>query len=214
MTVRHRMPRTLQEEIQQPDFLDLVAEFLDDQITESGRPCSSLPSIEGKIAVYPSALATFYTPSDISGVGGMRRERIRAVNSWRKGPPRHDCVFVSTNPDEEGMRGLDIARARMFFSFQAGGRKYPCALVEWYSPVSEEPDEETGMWVVESDFQADGSPVLAVIHLDAIVCAAHLIGTYGESFIRKDITSDTSLDSFDSYYVNKFADHHAFAIAY
>lgn len=181
------MPHTLQREIQEPDFLDLLAEFLDDQISRSGLPCSSLPSIEGKIAVYPSALATFYAPSDISGVGGMRREHIRAVTSWRKGPPRH-----STNPDEEGMRGLDIARTQMFFSFRAGGRKYPCALVQWYSRVQEEPDEETGLWVVEGDVQADGSPVLAVIHLDTIVRAAHLIGNYGEGFICKNITSETS----------------------
>lgn len=214
ITVRHRMPRLLQQEIEEPEFLNLLAEFLEDQIIQSGRPCSSLPGIEGKIAVYPSALAMFYAPSDLSGIGGMRRERIRAVSSWRKGPPRYDCMFISTDPDAEGMRGLDVARARIFFSFRAGGKKYPCALVQWYSCVGEEPDEETGMWVVQPDVNDDGSPVLAVIHLDSIVRAAHLIGAYGENFVNKTITFDTSLDAFHSYYVNKFADHHSFAIAF
>ena len=36
----------------------------------------------GKIMIYTSAIATFYVPSDISGVGGMHCEHIHAVNSW------------------------------------------------------------------------------------------------------------------------------------
>ncbi|KAF8264141.1 hypothetical protein EI94DRAFT_1594424 [Lactarius quietus] len=35
---------------------------------------TDLPSFYGKITVYPSAVATFYAPSDLSGVGSMRRE--------------------------------------------------------------------------------------------------------------------------------------------
>lgn len=216
ISVRQRIPHVLQAEIKQPELLDLIADFLDEQLAQSepGHQSSRLPSIQGKIKVYPSALAMFYAPSDSSGVGGMCRERIRAVPCWRKGPPRYDCVFVSTDPDAEGMRGLDVARARMFFSFKAGGYTYPCALIHWYSRVGDNPDDATGMWIVQPDFHLDGSPVLAVIHLDTIVRATHLIGTYDEKFILKTITSDTSLDSFYSYYVNKYVDHHAFAIAY
>ncbi|OAX31238.1 hypothetical protein K503DRAFT_654751, partial [Rhizopogon vinicolor AM-OR11-026] len=47
-----------------------------------------------KITLYTSAVATFYAPSDISGIGGMRYERIRAVYTWRNGPGRYDCVFI------------------------------------------------------------------------------------------------------------------------
>lgn len=166
------------------------------------------------MVVYPSALAMFYAPSDLSGVGGMRRERIRSVSSWRRSAARHDCIFVNTDPTAEGMRGLEIARVRLFFSFKAGGKKYPCALIQWYSRVGDEPDENTGMWVVQPDFDADGSPSVAVIHLDTIVRAAHLIGVYGGDFVPSEITFDTSLDAFHSYFVNKFIDHHAFEIAY
>lgn len=207
------MPHALQREIEEPDFLDLLAEFLSEQILQSGQLHSSLPGIQGKISVYPSPVAMFYALCDISGIGGMRRKRIWAVPLWRKGPARYDCVFVNTDADADGMLGLDIARVRMFFSFQAGGRTYPCALVQWYSCVSEQPDEETGMWIAEPDVYHDGSPVRAVIHLDSIV-RAHLIRTYSKSFIPKQITCKNSLDSFHTYYVNKFADHHAFAIAY
>ena len=63
----------------------------------------------GKISIYPSALATFHAPSDISGVGGMRRERIRAMKSWRKGPGCYDTVFVNMN-SLKGMLGLNVAR--------------------------------------------------------------------------------------------------------
>ncbi|KAF7967364.1 hypothetical protein HWV62_34649 [Athelia sp. TMB] len=206
--LRQRIPHVLQDEIQQPELLDLIADFLHEQLTLPGADLqtSSLPSIQGKIAVHASALAMFYAPSDASGVGGMRRERIRAVPSWRKGPPRYDCVFISTDPDLDGMRGLDIARVQLFFSFKAGGKTYPCALVHWHSRVGDSPDSTTGMWIVEPDHHPDNSPVLAVIHLDTVVRAAHLIGTYGDSFIPKTITCDTSLDSFYSYYVNKFMD--------
>jgi hypothetical protein len=39
---------------------------------------------------------------------------------------------------------------------------------------SNKPDEDTGMWVVEPDFNADGSPLVSVIHLDCILRAATL----------------------------------------
>lgn len=58
----------------------------------------------------------------------MRRERIRAVKLWRKGPGRYDTIFVNTDPSADGRR-LDIARVRLFFSFSHDGTQYPCALV-------------------------------------------------------------------------------------
>jgi len=52
-----------------------------------------------------------------------------------------------------------------------------------------------------------------IIHLDSVVRAAHLLGVCGESFVPRDLTCDNSLDRFNSFYVNKFADHHSFEIA-
>lgn len=143
----------------------------------------------------------------------MRRERIRAIPSWRKGPGRFDCVFVNTDPSAEGMRGLDIARVRLFFSFTYRDQVYPCALIRWYSRLGDEPDEGTHMWQVEPQ-SLDGSPFMAVIHLDSIVRSAHLIGVYGRNYIPKDLTFNDSLNAFHSYYVNKYIDNHAFEIAF
>ena len=36
---------------------------------------------------------------------------------WRKEGPQLDCAFIVTNPQAEGMRGLDVARILCFFSF-------------------------------------------------------------------------------------------------
>lgn len=205
--------------IDQPDFVPLIQQFLytqdhSDSGSSTGQAVDNLPPFYEKVTVYPSAVATFYSPSDISGVGGMRYERIRAVDSWRKGPGRHDCVFVETDPDAPGMRGLDIARVRLFFSFTYNGIKYPCALVHWFSRVAESADRGTGMWVVEPDSTDDGKPFASVIHLDTIIRAAHLLPVYGSQFVSRTLSFTDTLNEFRSFYVNKYADHHAFEIAF
>jgi hypothetical protein len=68
------------------------------------------------------------------------------------------------------MRGLVVGRVRLFFSFKFQKKFYPCALVQWFSHIGDEADEDTGMWIVKPD------PTLSVVHLDTILRAAHLIG--------------------------------------
>ncbi|KAH9014126.1 hypothetical protein EDB84DRAFT_1277826 [Lactarius hengduanensis] len=148
------------------------------------------------------------------GTGCLRNERIHAVPSWRHGPARYDCVFVETNNAADGMRGLDVARVYLFFSFIFRRKFYPCALVHWYCRVGDEPDEDTGMWVVETEKGADGAPRAAVLHLDTIIRAAHLIGVYGRDSLPSGLTPEQSLNLFHTYYVNKFIDHHSFSIAF
>ena len=165
-------PNELATDINQHDLLLLIKKFLYSQThqpMEGQVPEASLPPFDDEITIYPSAVATFYSPSDISGVGGMRRERIRAIKSWRKGPPRYDCIFVETNPDALGMAGLDIARAYLFFSCRFDGVKYQCALVHWFSRVGQSADPGSGMWVVEPDVTDDGIPMTSVIHLDTVI---------------------------------------------
>ena len=53
---------------------------------------------------------------------------------------------------------------------------YPCILIHWFSKINEELDIDTGMWWVEPDFNLEGEPLYTVIHLDTMICAAHLIG--------------------------------------
>lgn len=142
----------------------------------------------------------------------MRSERIRSTPSWRKGPPRRDTIFVSEDNSLPGMQGLLVARALLLFSFTADDVQYSCALVHWFSRASTESDEDTGMWVVEPDRHSDGSPVCQVIHLDTILRAAHLLPVFGKEELSEDFNFTDTLDAFNMYYVNKFADHHTYEI--
>ena len=94
--------------------------------------------------------------------------------------------------------------------------KYSCALVHWYSLIGDSPDECTGMWVVEPNINIldDGAPRTAVIHSDSIVQLAHLLPIYGEEQAPRRMKYTDSLDSFSEFYINKFAYHHSFEMAF
>ena len=207
-------PEDITDKIEQPNFPYLIQQFIYDQqhpdyVSNADTP--DLPTFYGKITIYPSAVATFYAPSDISGVGGMRRERIHAVESWRKGPARYDTILVNTDSSMKGMRGLDVARVRLFFSFSHDGTEYPCALVQWFLRMGNSPDNLTGMWVVEQD--SDETPS-AIIHLDTIVRASHLLPVFGHARVPRTLAFSDTLNTFTRFYVNKYIDHHAFEIAF
>lgn len=215
-------PFELANRINQPNLVLLICCFLREQLhptyDSSDSSVSSptpLPFFDERLSIYPSALATFHAPSDICGTGGMRRERIRAVPSWRRGPGRYDCMFVKADPTAKGMLGLDVARARLFFSFTFKGKYYLCVLVHRYSRTDDQPDEDTGMWIVKRDLSdLDGVPSTSILHLNTIVRAAHLIGVYGDDYLPRGLSPTASLDIFRSYYVNKYTDHHSFEIAF
>ena len=116
----HTYPEDITAKIGQPDFPNLIPQFIYNQQhhgshSESDTNVSDLPIFYGKITVHPSAIAMFHAPSDISGIGGMCCEHICAVKSWRKGPGHYNTIFVNTDPSMEGMQGLDIARIWLFF---------------------------------------------------------------------------------------------------
>lgn len=176
---------------------------------------SVLPVIEGRVDVFNSAVATFRTPSDICGVNAMQRQRIHSCRSWYNGPARHDCVFAEKDPSLPGFQGLYVAQVILFFSITYCGQLYPCALVRWFAPISNEPCKSTGMWMVEPELDDDSSErLVSVIHLDSIMRAAHLIGVYGSQDIPHHLKHTDSLVAFSAYYVNKFSDYHAYEIAY
>ena len=195
----------------------LLRRFLYDQLYPDSAITScfvfseSLPVIDGKIEVFNSAIAAFCAPSNISGITGMCREHIWAMPSWRNGPARYDTVLINSNPDAEGIYRFEIARILLSFAFQHQESHYPCALVHWFSIVGDEPDEDTGFSTVEPDFSDDGSPYLAIVHIDSIYRAVHLLATHHDSqFINRAFTMHSTLEKFKSFYVNKYVDHHAF----
>ena len=106
----------------------------------------------------------------------MTRECIHATPRWGKSQvPHYDTIFTVTDPNIPSMGGLDIARVKPLFLFKHCGETYSCALIHWFSKIGEESDINTGMWRVEPDFNADGDPLYAVIHLDMMIHTAHLI---------------------------------------
>ncbi|KAJ7845013.1 hypothetical protein B0H14DRAFT_3685165 [Mycena olivaceomarginata] len=188
--------------INQPRLPELLRRFLyevlngppaDDALPV---PLDACPVFAGRVAVHHSAIAHFYAPSDLGGAGGMYRERIRSNPNWH-GYARRDTVLVDVGAPI--MRGIVIGRVQLFFSFDFGDKLFECALVNWLVPVGNAPDPDTGMWVVELERER-GVPSLAVIDVDSIARASHLIG----------LSFSDALDAFNTYFVNPYADHHMY----
>ena len=84
----------------------------------------------------------------------MCQELIRANRQW-EGKPQHDTVFIKVNDvgDKDAecsdiMHGMLIAHVQLFFSFHDPvlHEEIPCALVNCFTPVSDQRDEVMGMW--------------------------------------------------------------------
>ncbi|KAI0283466.1 hypothetical protein BC826DRAFT_1093834 [Russula brevipes] len=184
-----------------PRLQEFVRRFLYDQQYPDADMCGMEVPIEAcpnlpptlHVRVYHSARATYFAPSDLSGIGSMHRESIRATPSWKKGRSRYDCVFIDDKPELNGFRGLNVARVKMHGSV-------PC--------------EDTGLWRVEPDYDARGQRLASVVHVDTILRGAHLIGVSGTQLLPRTFTCDDSLDAFQVFYVNKYIDHHAHEIAW
>ncbi|KAJ7802886.1 hypothetical protein B0H14DRAFT_3884342 [Mycena olivaceomarginata] len=198
--------------INQPRLPELLRRFLyevlngppaDDALPV---PLDACPVFAGRVAVHHSAIAHFYAPSDLGGAGGMYRERIRSNPNWH-GYARRDTVLVDVGAPI--MRGIVIGRVQLFFSFDFGNKLFECALVNWLVPVGNAPDPDTGMWVVELERER-GVPSLAVIDVDSIARASHLIGVYGTVALPEDFHFSDALDAFNTYFVNPYADHHMY----
>ncbi|KAF9489415.1 hypothetical protein BDN71DRAFT_1490935 [Pleurotus eryngii] len=203
-----------------PELALYIQEFLHDQINDmnSSDTPPQLPHVpkDTKVNVYHSGVSTFYAPSDLSGTGGMHHERVRATPKWHDDPGgRYDCVFLSNESDSEtSFRGLHVARLQLLFSFKWNGETYPCALIHWFSAISDAPDPLTGLWIVKPDTHSDGHSVTAVVHLDTILRGAHLIGVAGSSFLPDGFHFSHTFNAFSHFYVNKYADHHAHEVAF
>lgn len=199
-----------------PSLPSLISRFLyayehhpDLDVPLDDIPINQCPKFSDKVYLYPSAVATYYAPSDISGVGGMIRERIRSTRRWLNGPARQDCVYVEHDTKPAGFRGMYVAQVSAFIKFTYNRTVFPCAVVKWFSAVGDTPCPDTGMWIVQRDSHRHD-----LIHLDTIVRAAHLIGIAGQTMIPREFGPSDSLDAFKTFYVNKYVDYHAHEIAF
>ncbi|KAN0081518.1 hypothetical protein V8E55_009142 [Tylopilus felleus] len=213
------MQLTLQ--IQEPQLPRLIKDFLEIQLDMPPGPSESelphnrrLTEFDGPISVFHSAAATFYAPSDMSGRHSMHRKWIHSTPSWRGQGGRQDCVFVVVDQDRHGMRGMIIGRVCLFFSFVYDNKVYPCALIDRFIWIGNSPDAVTGLWKVRPHVDRHGQQLQSVEHLDVIYRAAHLIPVYSDGKLPPDFHFSYSLDVFNSYHDNKYAEHHANEIAF
>ena len=108
------------------------------------------------------------------------------------------------------VKGLEIARVCLFFSFEAEEQVYPCALIHHVHKMHTDPDPDNGMWVVEPKYITD-KQLMSVIHVDSIVHAAHFLPIFAiSSTPPPQLKFSLMLDSFHAFYVNKYIDYHAF----
>ncbi|KAH8979524.1 hypothetical protein EDB86DRAFT_3067015 [Lactarius hatsudake] len=197
--------------IQQPKFPLVLAQFLykfshlDELVAPS--TIDECPAFEGAIKVHHSAIATFYAPSDLSGSGGLWCERIRSAPHFF-GYPHRDTVFVVVGDSQAGMEAMEIGRVLLFFLFEYRRKSFSCALINWFVHTDER-DPDTGMWVVKQELDRHGQPTLEVIHVDSIARAAHLLPVYGDSWVPENFHYHCTLDSYCTFFVNHYVDHHA-----
>ena len=180
-------------------------DLVDERILGSGHHIE-----DPKAMIVRSATCVYFPLSDRHGIA-PKREILRATPSWRNSSPRHDTVFVKTGL-APGPHGLSVARLHILFSFMKSNTRHDVALIQWYSYIGDSPDEDMGMWVVEKEKRNDGLPIINLIYIDAIVRSCHLLPIYGRGMVPRQVTHMTSLDCFQAYYVNKFADHHSFEL--
>jgi len=56
---------------------------------------------------------------------------------------------------------------------------------------------------------------MGVIHLDSIIRGAHLLPRFpSDAPVYREVNYTNVLDLYESFYVNKFIDYHAFKIAF
>ncbi|KAF4578381.1 hypothetical protein EYR36_000188 [Pleurotus pulmonarius] len=97
-----------------PELHDLTRQFLYDHLYPNAHYCANdipvadCPEIYSKVSVFHSAVATFFAPSDLSGIHGMRRERIRSTPDWRGGGERRDCALVVENQESASVPTLFV----------------------------------------------------------------------------------------------------------
>ncbi|TFY55613.1 hypothetical protein EVJ58_g8134 [Rhodofomes roseus] len=134
-------------------LLDLIRRLLYDQLNPAEDYDSEseaeevdiddCPLFHGHVALYYSARAFYYAPSELCGPGGMHSEMIRSHPNWYGTGERRDTVLVQDGLDDGVMGGMLIGRVLAFLSFSHNEVTYPCALVEWFFPVGDAPDAVT-----------------------------------------------------------------------
>jgi hypothetical protein len=128
-------------------------------------------------------------------------------------------LIYTDQSQPHGFAAMDIARAKLFFSFNYLGNRWDCVLVEWFKKNPSSPDPLTGMWRVipEKEYEGSTQRKLGVIALDTVIRNVHLEPDFkdaGNTEFPLDFDYTTALDAFRAYFVNKYADGHLFQLLF
>ncbi|KZV59530.1 hypothetical protein PENSPDRAFT_595273 [Peniophora sp. CONT] len=209
-----RSAQRVARKLKQPDLPSMIRMFLQDQLypdpdlAAADIGVDACPMFTGNVQVYPSAQAYYYAPSDKSGTHSMHVETIRSVKSWYGSSERRDTVLVQNGDEADAMGGMLVARVLAFLAFTHNDIRYPCALVQWYRPVGDEPDPVTGMWIVKPIADAQGRRDTDLIHLDCVIRSCLLQGVTNSTFLPRTFHFSRTHVGFKAFYVTKFADYH------
>lgn len=161
--------------------------------------------------MFTSALAIYYVSSDHSGYGGMHYNIIWCTPQWQGGSAQYNCIFVDNDSlDDDSLSGLLVTHVLLFFLFKIQGHLHSCALVEWFIPFSDEPDALTEIWIVMPKVNTTGCYIWVVISVKSILQGIHLIGVFGAAFLPITFHFSHSLNTFNTYYVNRYIDYHLY----
>lgn len=118
--------------------------------------------------------------------------------------------------------GYHIGRIRVVFSLPdrffpimfSNGAEVPqhLAYVEWYSPLSDNPEQNHLLYKVSPQKEPDGTRVCSIIPLANIRRSVHLFPKFGP-FAPQEWTSSNVLDLCNTFFVNDFTDRHMYRIA-
>ena len=142
----------------------------------------------------------------------MRTECIHLTTSWQKQGPQHDCALVVKDQDKLRIQGMSVVRIKLFFLFTHDMKTYTGAFVEWFKCVDARPDPKTGMGKIRPDTYRNGQHITTVLHLDTFLHGVHILPVFGRDLLPSDFHFLYSLDAFETYYISKYADHHAHEI--
>jgi hypothetical protein len=78
------------------------------------------------------------------------------VPSWRGGAERRDCVFITQDEDLPGFCGLLVGQVLAFIKLTHEGIAYPTAIISWFNTIGSHPCQQTNMWKVRCDLDAQG----------------------------------------------------------
>jgi len=177
-----------------------------------------------QIAIYTTLSITVHDPFSVNESASMR-QLIRCHQKFH-GSPRYDWIAVYDLADKNfGQRqGIDrylFGQARLLFELQQNEDIYHLAYLEWYDitdvpSIEAQADSDGSLRRTQKMVPRDPETNMAVairsgefnvVSVNAIIRSVHMQPLFMErDSARQALMNNRDAYSFDSYFVNKFAD--------